>query len=275
MYSPTQPSYGLEGPSDSSTSPVAHHQQEHPFVPTPSSSNSRRSSSSRLFNQQSPPIPHPSSSYQLYQRHQEHSFGAAAASMALSPSGGRPIPFADAHTQHHWLGTSLDSATPASPTPFGQSPLFQGHDLVASTSTGHIDGSGGFTTGEEDEVQQRNLQEMFEKRRRRRESHNAVERRRRDNINEKIQELGSLLPDHLIDAVPPTANVMTASLQQGNNSNPAARTINKGTILKLSVDHIKELQSELSRYKDRINQLEYMIKDMKHHSSSGDVIEHQ
>lgn len=27
---------------------------------------------------------------------------------------------------------------------------------------------------------------MFEKRRRRRESHNAVERRRRDNINERI-----------------------------------------------------------------------------------------
>lgn len=76
-------------------------------------------------------------------------------------------------------------------------------------------------------------------------------------------ELGSLLPDHLIDAVPPTANVMTASLQQGNN--PAARTINKGTILKLSVDHIKELQSELARYKDRINQLEHIIKDMKQH----------
>lgn len=30
------------------------------------------------------------------------------------------------------------------------------------------------------------LQEIFEKRRRRRESHNAVERRRRDNINERI-----------------------------------------------------------------------------------------
>lgn len=30
------------------------------------------------------------------------------------------------------------------------------------------------------------FQEMFEKRRRRRESHNAVERRRRDNINERI-----------------------------------------------------------------------------------------
>lgn len=34
-----------------------------------------------------------------------------------------------------------------------------------------------------------------EKRRRRRESHNAVERRRRDNINEKIGELATLIPD--------------------------------------------------------------------------------
>ena len=76
-------------------------------------------------------------------------------------------------------------------------------------------------------------------------------------------ELGSLLPDHLIDAVPPTANVMTTSLQQGNHGNPAIRAINKGTILKLSVEHIKELYSELSRYKDKINQLEHMIKDMK------------
>ncbi|KAF9062362.1 hypothetical protein BDP27DRAFT_293214 [Rhodocollybia butyracea] len=36
-----------------------------------------------------------------------------------------------------------------------------------------------------------------EKRRRRRESHNAVERRRRDNINEKIGELATLIPDVL------------------------------------------------------------------------------
>ena len=38
-----------------------------------------------------------------------------------------------------------------------------------------------------------------EKRRRRRESHNAVERRRRDNINEKISELATLIPECLID----------------------------------------------------------------------------
>jgi hypothetical protein len=39
-----------------------------------------------------------------------------------------------------------------------------------------------------------------EKRRRRRESHNAVERRRRDNINEKISELATLIPECMLDA---------------------------------------------------------------------------
>ena len=37
------------------------------------------------------------------------------------------------------------------------------------------------------------------KRRRRRESHNQVERRRRDNINEKIHELSELVPDHRLE----------------------------------------------------------------------------
>ena len=37
------------------------------------------------------------------------------------------------------------------------------------------------------------------KRRRRRESHNLVERRRRDNINERIQELSSLVPHHRLE----------------------------------------------------------------------------
>lgn len=38
-----------------------------------------------------------------------------------------------------------------------------------------------------------------DKRRRRRESHNAVERRRRDNINERIQDLATLVPGHRLD----------------------------------------------------------------------------
>lgn len=39
----------------------------------------------------------------------------------------------------------------------------------------------------------------MEKRRRRRESHNAVERRRRDNINERIAELATLIPESMLD----------------------------------------------------------------------------
>lgn len=37
------------------------------------------------------------------------------------------------------------------------------------------------------------------KRRRRRESHNLVERRRRDNINERIHDLGTLVPQHRLE----------------------------------------------------------------------------
>ncbi|CAG8973514.1 hypothetical protein HYALB_00002839 [Hymenoscyphus albidus] len=43
------------------------------------------------------------------------------------------------------------------------------------------------------------LQSQEMKRRRRRESHNLVERRRRDNINERIQELSHLVPHHRLE----------------------------------------------------------------------------
>lgn len=46
---------------------------------------------------------------------------------------------------------------------------------------------------------------LSEKRRRRRESHNAVERRRRDNINERIGELASLIPGVLFECDGPLA----------------------------------------------------------------------
>lgn len=41
------------------------------------------------------------------------------------------------------------------------------------------------------------------------------------------------------------------------------RAINKGTILKLSVDHIKELREDVGRYQDRIRELEQMIESAK------------
>jgi hypothetical protein len=51
-----------------------------------------------------------------------------------------------------------------------------------------------------------------EKRRRRRESHNAVERRRRDNINERIAELATLIPESMLD---PSGNLPSSSRSIG------------------------------------------------------------
>jgi hypothetical protein len=76
---------------------------------------------------------------------------------------------------------------------------------------------------------------MFEKKKKRRESHNAVERRRRDNINDRISELATLLPDQ--DAV----------------------KSNKGTILRKSVDHIRLLHEKLRQYQQRIQELENVL----------------
>ncbi|KAI8621143.1 hypothetical protein BC830DRAFT_1095991 [Chytriomyces sp. MP71] len=77
--------------------------------------------------------------------------------------------------------------------------------------------------------------ETGDKRARRRASHNAVERRRRDLINEKIQELSTLLPDH---------HLLPADAQ------------NKGSILRRSVDHLRGVQALAGRQADRITELE-------------------
>jgi hypothetical protein len=88
------------------------------------------------------------------------------------------------------------------------------------------------------------MQLMMEKRRRRRESHNAVERRRRDNINDRIQELCSLLPETALE-----------STNLGPNNKP-----NKGAILRKSVDHIRQLQHEVQSYHQRVEELENTLK---------------
>ncbi|CEG83028.1 Putative HLH, helix-loop-helix DNA-binding protein [Rhizopus microsporus] len=162
-----------------------------------------------------------------------------------------------------WFSTSLDSNTSS----------FGGRDLVItpSNSTGHIIDS--YSNGnEDDDLNQKNHQEIFEKRRRRRESHNAVERRRRDNINERIHELSTLLPDHLLDSVPASANVMTVTTgQSGTNGKP----INKGTILKLSVDHIKELKEEVISCQNKIKELEQLVELAKQENNASHLLHSQ
>lgn len=69
---------------------------------------------------------------------------------------------------------------------------------------------------------------IYEKDRVKKNNHNMIERRRRFNINDRIKELGMLLP--------PTE---TEARQ------------NKGTILKASVDYIQKLQREVNKQKAR------------------------
>lgn len=90
------------------------------------------------------------------------------------------------------------------------------------------------------------MQQLFEKKRRRRESHNAVERRRRDNINERINELATLLPDR------------------------DATKANKGMILRKSVDHIRILHEKLGQYQRRIQELENLV-EMYRMRSGGNL----
>lgn len=71
-----------------------------------------------------------------------------------------------------------------------------------------------------------------------------VERRRRDNINERIQELGTLLPEEL-------------TMEESGMAR-----LNKGTILRKSVDHIKMLQQELSNYQQRVRDLEATLEQL-------------
>ncbi|XP_068104906.1 transcription factor E3 [Hyperolius riggenbachi] len=68
----------------------------------------------------------------------------------------------------------------------------------------------------------------FIKERQKKDNHNLIERRRRFNINDRIKELGTLIP---------------------KSSDPELRW-NKGTILKASVEYIRKLQKDQQRVRD-------------------------
>ncbi|KIM85618.1 hypothetical protein PILCRDRAFT_339656 [Piloderma croceum F 1598] len=121
-----------------------------------------------------------------------------------------------------------------------------------------------------------------EKRRRRRESHNAVERRRRDNINEKISELATLIPECMLDPSAPVSSP-TATDEIFNPNNPALSDstasqakketseepttpleagvvkANKGMILRKSVEYIRYLQQLVSAQANRNRELEQAL----------------
>jgi Helix-loop-helix DNA-binding domain len=104
---------------------------------------------------------------------------------------------------------------------------------------------------------------LKEKRQKRRESHNAVERRRRDNINEKIQELAAIIPDEFMTP----AGMMHGGASSPLSASPATHhapdgTIkhNKGVILRKSVDYIRSLQDVVKESQRRARRLEEEVK---------------
>ncbi|KAL7009594.1 hypothetical protein EMMF5_000501 [Cystobasidiomycetes sp. EMM_F5] len=139
-----------------------------------------------------------------------------------------------------------------------------------------------------------------DKRKKRRESHNAVERRRRDNINERIAELATLIPEILLDPIangsagvreqsangespsaigqevrltgsPPMPNqalhLTPAQIAQVNSVNKP----NKGIILTKGVEYIRYLQQLVQLQADRNRELEKRLQMMEH---GGGLTEH-
>ncbi len=112
-----------------------------------------------------------------------------------------PIRTSHSHRHQKTLSGQWDQ-TPSSLTSFGGSDfspiqgihpnpaisdILKGTSMPTKLNNGHQAGSAPA------------LQSQEMKRRRRRESHNLVERRRRDNINERIQELSHLVPMHRLE----------------------------------------------------------------------------
>lgn len=143
MYSPPQQQdYSLE------TDHFSQQQHQHQQVGTPHTTVGAVpvARNNRLFN--------PSYQHQLHQR--QNSFGTVASAITMSPSnrtGG--MAFTENNSQN-WFGTSMDS----NGSSFGQSPIFNGRDLIVSpsTSASHLDGyTGSSMSGnlDDDESQQR------------------------------------------------------------------------------------------------------------------------
>lgn len=129
---------------------------------------------------------------------------AAMASLTVgsheSPGGFGTQPIRTPNAHHEKSPSGQWMATPKSMSSFPgsglSSPMQNGYahphiaGMIQNGGTSLPARMGGAGTG---------VKSQDEKRRRRRESHNAVERRRRDNINERIQDLSKLVPTHRLE----------------------------------------------------------------------------
>lgn len=88
-----------------------------------------------------------------------------------------------------------------------------------------------------------------------------MERRRRENINDRIHELGRLLPESMLEEITNASNngSHSPSPSSNNSTNPNISKPNKGAILRKSVDHIRLLQQEANTYRQRVQDLERLL----------------
>ncbi|XP_066559357.1 transcription factor EB isoform X2 [Amia ocellicauda] len=89
------------------------------------------------------------------------------------------------------------------------------------------------------------------KERQKKDNHNLIERRRRFNINDRIKELGTMIPK-TNDLRLYSYNEIVGTL------NPRDVRWNKGTILKASVEYIKKMQKDVQRSREVENNFKRM-----------------
>ncbi|KAF8674915.1 helix loop helix domain [Rhizoctonia solani] len=184
--------------------------------------------------------------------------GARKRASISSPS---PPPVATIPSQNAWYIPTHGSQHDGAAFGFGSS--------LAMSGAGASPKSIGAKVSMAEDLAAKQAQILSEKRRRRRESHNAVERRRRDNINEKISELSTLIPECLLSENPtPTSkdDILGAVDEEGTREGPKA---NKGMILRKSVDYIKYLQQLVRAQANRNRELESQLSHYRGTTADG------
>jgi hypothetical protein len=112
-----------------------------------------------------------------------------------------PIRAGGSHDRHRKTHSGQWDATPNSLHSFVDSPISSPGHPSHHTNISEIIRSGKHASlpAKVENNHGQGMESLDAKKKRRRASHNAVERRRRDNINERIQDLSHLVPQHRLD----------------------------------------------------------------------------
>jgi hypothetical protein len=115
--------------------------------------------------------------------------------------GSHPIRTGSLQDRHRKTQSGQWDATPNSLHSFVDSPISSPGHPSHHTNISEIIRSGKHASlpAKVENNHGQGMESMDAKKKRRRASHNAVERRRRDNINERIQDLSHLVPQHRLD----------------------------------------------------------------------------